>query len=229
MNLMEKMLSAKPFRCPNCGQELPLADVNVAQDVALCRACGFTGSFLAAATVPRLSDEEMARPPKRVSLTREFGDALTITCRPKRTALLFLVPFVAIWSGVSMAAIYVVPLATGQFDWKMGLFGLPFLIGTVVLVAIILNVLVGKTTVTLTKGKVQVGTHLLGWQRIREMDCDRETSVSLQKSSVRVNNVPQPEIVVSSGGKELRFGAMGLSDEAKKYVAGVLRRAAGGG
>ena len=226
---MEKMLSAKPFRCPNCGQELPLADVNVAQDVALCRACGFTGSFLAAATVPRLSDEEMARPPKRVSLTREFGDALTITCRPKRTALLFLVPFVAIWSGVSMAVIYVVPLATGQFDWKMGLFGLPFLIGTVVLVAIILNVLVGKTTVTLTKGKVQVGTHLLGWQRIREMDCDRETSVSLQKSSVRVNNVPQPEIVVSSGGKELRFGAMGLSDEAKKYVAGVLRRAAGGG
>ena len=229
MNLMEKMLSAKPFRCPNCGQELPLADVNVAQDVALCRACGFTGSFLAAATVPRLSDEEMARPPKRVSLTREFGDALTITCRPKRTALLFLVPFVAIWSGVSMAAIYVVPLATGQFDWKMGLFGLPFLIGTVVLVAIILNVLVGKTTVTLTKGKVQVGTHLLGWQRIREMECDRETSVSLQQSSVRVNNVPQPEIVLSSGGRELRFGAMGLSDEAKKYVAGVLRRAAGGG
>lgn len=229
MNLMEKMLSAKPFRCPNCGQELPLADVNVAQDVALCRACGFTGSFLSAATVPQLSDEEMARPPKRVSLTREFGDALTITCRPKRTALLFLVPFVAIWSGVSMAVIYVVPLATGQFEWKMGLFGLPFLIGTVVLVAIILNVLVGRTTVTLTKGKVQVGTHLLGWQRIREMECDRETSVSLQKSSYRVNHVPQPEIVLSSGGKELRFGAMGLSDEAKKYVAGVLRRAAGGG
>ena len=27
--------------CPNCGKELPVADVNIAQDVALCRACGF--------------------------------------------------------------------------------------------------------------------------------------------------------------------------------------------
>ena len=63
MNLAEKILSPKPFVCPNCGQELPLADVNVAQDVALCRACNYTGSFLAASTVPRLTDEELARPP----------------------------------------------------------------------------------------------------------------------------------------------------------------------
>ena len=219
----------KTFSCPDCGKDLPLEDVNVAQDMALCRACGYSGAFLNTSVVPRMTDEEMARPPKRVSLQREFGDALTITCRPKRTALLFLVPFVALWSGVSMAGIYVVPLATGQFDWKMGLFGLPFLIGTIVLVTIILNVLVGKTTVTLSKGKVQVGTHLLGWRRFREMECGKETAVSLQKSSYRVNNVPQPEIVLSSRGQELRFGAMALSDEAKKYVAAVLRRAAGGG
>jgi hypothetical protein len=229
MNLVDKLLSMKPFTCPGCGAPLPLADVNVAQDMALCRACGYAGSFLATSTVPKLSDEDMARPPKRVTLQRGFGDELTITCRPKRTALLFLVPFVAFWSGISMTVIYIIPLATGQFDWKTGLFGLPFLLGTVVLVTVILNVLLGKTTVTLSKGKVQVGTHLLGWNRLKEFECGKGTAVSLQTSSYRVNNMPQPEIVLSSAGREFRFGAMALSGEAKTYVAAVLRRACGGG
>ena len=229
MNLAEKFMAARKFACPHCGQELPLADVTVAQDMALCRACHYTGPFLAAATVPRLSDEEMARPPKRVALQRGFGDELTITCRPKRTALLFLVPFTLFWSGISMAGIYIVPLVTGNFDWKMGLFGLPFLIGTLVLVAVIVNVLVGKTTVTLTKGKVQVGTHLLGWHRIRELECGPGTTVTLEMSGYRVNNVPQPEIVLTNGEQKLKFGAVALSPEAKTYVAAVLRRAAGGG
>jgi hypothetical protein len=110
----------------------------------------------------------------------------------------------------------------------MGLFGLPFLIGTIVLVTIILNVLVGKTTVTLTKGKVTVGTHLLGWRRVKEFACGKDTVVSLQPSSYSANNVPQPEIVLASGGQEFRFGAVALSKEAKTYVAAVLLRAAGG-
>ncbi|NCA83588.1 MAG: hypothetical protein EOM72_12765 [Opitutae bacterium] len=229
MNLMEKMLSLKPFPCPNCAKPLPLEDVNMAQDMALCRACGYAGTFLSASAIPRMTDEEMARPPKRVKLERGFDDALTITSRPKRTILLFLVPFTAFWSGISMGGIYIVPLATGQFEWKLGLFGLPFLIGTIVLVTVILNVLMGKTTVTLTKGKVAVGTHLLGWRRIRELACGPGTTVTIEKSGCRVNNVPQPEIVLRSEGKELKFGAMGLSGEALTYVAAVLRRAAGGG
>ena len=229
MSLMEKMLAMKPFLCPGCGQKLPLEDVNVGQDMALCRGCGYTGAFLSASAVPQLTDEEMARPPKRVKLERGFDDALTITCRPKRTSLLFLVPFTAFWSGISMVGIYIVPLATGRFEWKLGLFGLPFLIGTLVLLAVILNVLLGKMTVTLTKGKVTLGTHLLGWRRIRELECGKGTTVSIEKSGVRVNNVPQPEIVLRSGEQELKFGAMLLTPEAKKYVAAVLRRAAGGG
>lgn len=229
MNLMEKMLAMKPFLCPGCGQKLPLEDVNVAQDMALCRACGYTGAFLSAAAIPRMTDEEMARPPKRVTLERGFDDALTITCRPKKTALLFLVPFTAFWSGISMTGIYIVPLATGRFEWKLGLFGLPFLIGTLVLLGLILNVLLGKTTVTLTKGKVAVGTHLPGWRRIRELECGKATTVTIEKSGYRVNNIPQPEIVLRSEGRELKFGALGMSHDVLTYVAAVLRRAAGGG
>jgi hypothetical protein len=229
MNLVEKLVSMKPFTCPNCGKPLPLDDVNVAQDVALCRACGYRGAFLGALSVPPMTDEEMARPPKRVSLRRGFDDSLTITCRPKKTALLFLIPFTALWSGVSMTGIYIVPLATGQFDWKMGLFGLPFLIGTIGFLFAILFTLFGATKVTLAKGRVQVFMGVFGLGRTREMECGKGTTVTIEKSGYRVNDVPQPEVVLTSGETKFKFGAMGLSNDIQTYVAAVLRRAAGGG
>ncbi|HRT04515.1 MAG TPA: hypothetical protein P5204_02345 [Kiritimatiellia bacterium] len=229
MNLAENLLSSKPFVCPNCGQELPLADVNVARDVALCRACNYTGSFLAASTVPRLTDEELARPPKRVSLKREFGDALTVVCRPRRGTLWFLVPFTAFWSGISMAGIYGSQIVRGAFDPKLSLFGLPFLAGTVVLVTIILYCLFGRTAVTLSKGRIRVFTGLFGVGRTRELECGPGTTVTIGQSGYRVNNVTQPEIVVASGERQLKFGAMAIPNDALPYVAAVLRRAAGGG
>ena len=49
-----------------------------------------------------------------------------------------------------MAGIYGTQIASGSFDLKLCLFGLPFLAGTVVLATIILYLLFGKTTVTLS-------------------------------------------------------------------------------
>lgn len=221
-------MAESPFNCPKCGAVLPLADVNVAADVALCRACGTSGSFLQHGSVPAITDEEMARPPKRVSLRRAFGDALAIVVRPRRVALLFLVPFTLMWSGISMTVLYIAPLATGKFKWQEGLFGLPFLLGTIVLLTIILYQIFGQTTITLTKGKIRVATGLFGKGRVREMECGPGTQVALRMSSYRVNNVPQQEIVLTSDGREFKFGAMLLAAEQKQYVAAVLRRAAGG-
>ena len=221
-------MADSPFHCPKCGAVLPLADINVAADMALCRACGTSGSFLQHGSVPAITDEEMARPPKRVKLRRAFGDALAIEVRPRRMALLFLVPFTLLWSGISMTVIYIVPLATGKFDWEAGLFGLPFLLGTIVLLTIILYMIFGRTTITLTKGKIRVATGLFGKGRVREMECGPGTQVALRMSNVRVNNVPQQEIVLTSDGNEFKFGAMMLSPDQKQYVAAVLRRAAGG-
>lgn len=219
----------KPLACPNCGKELALADVNVSANVALCRACNYAGPFLNASLIPRMTDEEMARPPKRVSLRRDFGDALMISCRPARTSLWFLVPFALFWSGFSMAGIYGSQIWRGAFDLKLSLFGLPFLFGTVALVTIILYQLFGMTTVTLSKGCVRVFTGLFGKGRGREMEFGPGTTVTLEISGYRVNNVAQQEILLKSGDRELKFGAMMLPDEAKKYVAAVLRRATGGG
>lgn len=222
------LLNVKPFTCPNCRQELPLADVNMAEDMALCRACGYTGPFLSSSRVPRLSDEEIANPPKRVKLARGFGDTLTITCQPRRGGLLFLIPFTLLWSGFSLGGIYGQQIWNREFDLTSSLFGLPFLLGTVVLLGAIFQLLFGKTTIQLSPGKAQIKTNVLGWRRTREIEITSATTVSLQKSSYKVNDVAQMEIVVNNDGEVFRFGAWSLTQEAVRYVAGVLQRVIGG-
>lgn len=222
-------MPSTPFLCPKCGKELPLADLNVSADMALCRACGYSGPFLKAASVPHITDEEMAHPPKRVTLRRGFDDELEIVCRPKKGLAIFLIPFTAIWSGGSMAGIYGTQLMKGEFDLAQSLFGIPFLLGTIVLVTIILHTLFGKTIVTLSRGRVQVFSGLFGMGRFRTIACGKGTRVSLETSSVKQNNVSQSEIVLRSGEKTLKFGAITMTKEIQRYVAAVLRRAASGG
>jgi len=217
------------FICPGCGKDLPLADLNVAADVALCRSCGYSGSFLKSSTVPYMSDEEMAHPPKRVTLRRGFEDELEIVCRYKKGLAIFLIPFTAIWSGGSMVGIYGTQLMKGEFDLAQSLFGIPFLLGTIVLVSIILHTLFGKTVVTLSRGRVQVFSGVFGIGRTKEIACGKGTKVSLETSSVSKNRVPQMQIVLQSGNQTLKFGALSLSKEVRRYVAAVLRRAGSGG
>jgi len=222
-------MQSTPFRCPKCGQELPLADLNVSADMALCRSCGYSGSFLQSSTVPYMSDEEMAHPPKRVTLRRGFEDELEIVCRSSKALAFFLIPFTLIWSGGSMAGIYGTQLMKGEFDLSQSLFGIPFLLGTIVLVTMILHTLFGKTIVTLSRGRVRVFHGVFGIGRTREMDCGKGTRVSLESSSVSKNRVPQSQIVLRSGNQTLKFGALSLSEEVRRYVAAVLQRAGSGG
>ena len=183
MNLLGKLL-----KCPQCGGELALADVNVAQDAAVCRACRYAGPFLNALVVPELTDEQLARPPRRVKLQRGFGDALTLTVRPRRWALLFLVPFTAIWSGGSLAGIYGSQLWRGEFDPKLSLFGLPFLLGTLGLLTAILFMIFGRTAVTLAKGRVEVRSGLFGLGRTRALACGPSPICATRRSATRSAN-----------------------------------------
>jgi len=222
-------MKTTPFLCPKCRKELPLVDLNVSADIALCRACGYSGSFLQSSTVPTMSDEEMARPPKRVTLHRGFDGELEIVCRFNKGLAFFLIPFTAIWSGASMWGIYGTQLMKGEFDLMQSLFGIPFLLGTMVLVSIILLTLYGKTIVTLSRGRVQVFNGVFGIGRTQEIACRKGTHVSLEKSSATKNHVPQMQIVLRSENQILKFGALSLSKETRRYVAAVLRRAGSGG
>ncbi len=209
------------YICPFCRSPIGMNDVNVSTDIALCRTCGKTSSFALVSGNASVSLEAIDRIPMHMQVARDPVLGKTITYRKKSAILLFLIPFTAFWSGMSMWGIYGTQLASGHFDLGKSLFGLPFLIGTVILVSVILFLLLGKWQIRLHRGEGEVflGIGPLGWTR--RFTYNRETRIALRNSSVRSNNTPLQAIVVQNGDDEFMFGAT-LTQEAKQFIAATL-------
>jgi hypothetical protein len=209
------------YTCPNCQSNIALDDVNVATDIALCRACGKTSSFELISGTSEISSTALLQTPRHIQISRDFQRGTTITYRKLSGLLLFLIPFAALWSGGSMWGIYGSQIRSGQFDLGRSLFGLPFLFGTLILLAIITFLLLGKWVITLHKneGSVFLGVGPIGWNRRFMFDSD--SIISLRNSSVKVNNVPQKAIHIKNGSAEFSFGST-LTQDAKQYIAATL-------
>lgn len=206
---------------------IPPDDVNVATDLALCRTCGNTSSFSVVSGSSDISLDVLATPPRGIKIERDFSGATVITYRRLSTALLFLIPFTAFWSGLSMWGIYGGQIKKGEFDLHQSLFGLPFLFGTVVLLSIITFLLVGKLQVTLKNGKgcVFVGVRSLGWNRF--FTYNQDTLVSMRMTNVQVNDVSQKGILIRNESTDLVFGTM-LKEDAKLFIAAAIMKEAKG-
>lgn len=224
MSILNNMVKMLKFSCPKCQVPFSMEDINVSQNMGLCRACGYHGPFIGVMVVPELSDEELVRPPRGVRFQRGFDDQLVIVCRPPRTGLFLLIPFTVFWSGMALGILYVVPIQQGTFDWKIGLFSLPFVLGSIVLWMSILYGLFGRVRITLTRGRVATSATVWGIGRRQSLECGEDTQVRLAKSNYRVNDTAQPEIVVSSGGRKLKLGSLVLPKRVLPYIAGVLKR-----
>ena len=148
----------KSYFCPKCGAEVPLSDINVSADLMLCKSCGETSSF--AEAVSETSDERILLnpPPKHLRIETDPMDPerrTTITYKKVSLLALFFVPFTCFWAGGSMAGIYGSQIVKGAFDPKLSLFGLPFLIGSIVLVSACLFMLFGKRVLELKGGEAK--------------------------------------------------------------------------
>ena len=210
------------YTCPLCHAGIALDDVNVATDIALGRACGKTSSFADVIGVAEIPSSMPQQPPKYVQMSKNQQDGTVITYKKLSAILLFLLPFTAIWSGGSMWGIYGTQISSGTFDLGRSLFGLPFLIGTIIFVSVIIVLLFGSWKITLLNGQGTVffGAGPLGWTR--RFTYDRDTRVGLRNSSVQVNDVPQKGILIRNGGAELTFGSL-FPEAAKHYIAAAIK------
>jgi hypothetical protein len=206
-----------------CGAGIALADVNVSTDIALCRSCGKTMPFSDIAPIPGAADVDLNNPPKGVRIEDSPIRGRSIIFRKTPLVVFFLIPFTAVWSGGSMTGIYGRQIAKGEFDPGMSLFGLPFLIGTIVLVSVILFMLLGRWRFSCNRGLLEVATEVgpIGWTR--RLACDKSARVSIKASAWRKNNVPQNQIHVECQGNSLKFGAM-IPEDRKAFIAEAIRR-----
>ena len=214
---------SNPYPCQSCGAAIALADVNVANDIALCRACGKTMPFSEIAPTPGSENIDLAHPPKGVRIEESPIYGKSIIYQKIPVAVFFLISFTAAWSGLSMYGIYGSQFKKGEFDLMASHFGLPFLTGSVFLVSLILFCLFGRWRIGYSGGvlaaAMQVGP--IGWTR--RLVCDKSARVSIRPAKWQKNNVPQNLIQVECQGSTLKFGSP-IPDEAKVFIAEAVRR-----
>jgi hypothetical protein len=215
------------LHCPACQVEIPLADVHIANDIALCRACGKTHTYALVSSAGELGDVDIERIPRHLTLAPRSEGDVVVTYRRRSPLLFFLIPFTALWGGGSVGMMYILPLLKGQ-PLKDPWFGLPFLFGTLVLCTIIAFLLFGRWVVRVQdgKGSVFTGIGFLGWTRHFELQ--RGSVISLADCGAKVNDRTVPCIRVETSGTVCSFGAF-IHDDSKRWIAARLRHYANSG
>lgn len=213
------------IRCPQCRTEIGPSDFNVATDRAFCRLCNADYRYAELATTVWPDDEfDVEARPQHVQLIDDGFEQRLVYRRISRM-LFFFVPFTALWSGGSMGGIYVYPLLTGKpFELHQALFGIPFLLGTIVLLSVILYMLFGQISVRLQGPDSWVFTGVGPIGRRQPFDAGQVEAVRLVDTGTKINEQPAPCIELQFRERgALRFGTL-MTDESKQYVANYLAR-----
>lgn len=221
---------AKTYTCPTCSATIPLDDINVSTDTALCRSCGET--FSLSALVDSVDDSTVlsAKPPRGLRTERIIQGAcpeLTITY--KRTSIglaIFLTFFMCVWSGVSLYSLYIQPLILEGQAWGGDQSkGFPFLLGSIAIFIGWLFVLFGRRTITVNNGKGRIFTGIGGLGYTRRFTYNRQTALRVERSRAQVNNHPIDELqILTPDQKKVAFLIM-RTDNADEYafIAATLR------
>ena len=157
------------FHCPECGLPIETADLAPAQGLAVCRFCEKSHPLAVcqeAIPFERRNITPELTLPKGVKV-EETMDGFRLVLSMRSCVAFFLVPFTLFWAGGSLGGIYGTQIAKGEFNLWMSLFGLPFLAGSVFLIAITVMAVAGRTVVELAAGKLSIRTGALGIYRTK--------------------------------------------------------------
>lgn len=154
------MTTPVELKCPMCGALLAMEDVNMATDMALCRACNKISRF--SELVQEERDEEILDSiPRRMSVTKT-ARGLEVTYRKPKGAGFFLLLFALIWNAITYTAIFVMMGKMAHESLFGQLFLIPFvLVGFGTFLGAV-YVLFGRMTLTLSPGTGELFRR--GWE-----------------------------------------------------------------
>jgi hypothetical protein len=133
--------------CPYCRSAVPIADVNVATDIALCRQCGSTFAFSENIPGPGGATPDKVTPPDGTWF-EQLPSGFRLGASTRSWLALFFVPFTCVWAGGALGGIYGGQLKRGHWQLFPSLFGLPFLFGSCALIVCCAMLLAGKIELT---------------------------------------------------------------------------------
>lgn len=206
--------------CPDCRGEIPLEDVNVSTDVALCRRCSKNFSYAELNVAREAGDLDLTRPPKGAWFQRKaMGFVAGVSTRS--WSALFLVPFLCVWGGTSMVAIYGSQISKGEFNLGDSLFGLPFLLGTIFLGLMAAMTTCGKVEVRVdgARGEVFCGVGGVGVRR--RFAWSKE--VVIRKEYAQTRRGGRPELELHDGNKRISLVG-GVKRERLDFLMAALQQ-----
>lgn len=207
--------------CPKCRAEIPLADVNVATDIALCRQCEKNWSYSELIGDSRLPRVDLQNPPHGAWFHETFPNAFEVGISTRSAAAFVLVPFMCAWSGLSLGGIYGKQFYQHRFDLPESLFGVPFILGTLIMGGLVVMSIFGKITVRVNgdDGVIFWGIGPVGWRR--RFNWRDVTGIRLTESNSRRSSVYQQ--ITIDGKKTLNFG-IGSNNQRLNFMLAALRR-----
>ncbi|MDD3469792.1 MAG: hypothetical protein PHE53_07415 [Thermoguttaceae bacterium] len=215
--------------CPQCHQPILLEDIQPAANLAICRQCQVTHQLSRLVSENELDIVNLDQKPRQVTIENE-SDGLRVTYKRIPGMFWFFLLFTCIWGGGSIGLIYIKPLLIDRDvpSTAMLLGGIPFVIGSIVLIGVLFCMSCGRHIVQVNSTGRQEGTctHFYGvgsFGVTKRIDYHRDTEVLLEDGNCKVNNQPLKDIVIRNRGeKEVRFGAF-IPETSKLYLAALIR------
>ena len=200
--------------CSKCSRKIESENVNVSKDTAYCLSCKNLSS-LSSLLETSISSNFDAHEKVKGTKFSDNGFDWSVEASHRSLMAIFLVPFTMVWAGGSLSGIYGSQIVKGEFDPGQSLFGIPFLLGSVVLITITLMSVFGRTLISNQDGKALVfmGIGSIGWYRRFDW---RNIDRVIETSKGQYNHI------ALEGSKRMNF-AWGLSSKKQYYVANLLR------
>ena len=208
------------MKCPKCNSEIQTENINIQADIAQCLKC--KNVFKISENIDDLIDDNFSinATPDETWYKNDFNKTI-IGASTRSPIAFFLVPFMLVWSGGSIGGIYGSQIIKGEFDLFQSLFGIPFLIGSVIFWSLALMAIWGKVEVTLDNkgGKIFTGIGSIGLKKHflwSEVSTLKESQPNLRYPG------SQGRALVLEGKKRISFGT-GLKEERLYYVFRAIK------
>lgn len=143
-------------------------------------------------------------------------NTLIIGATTRSPIAFFLVPFMLIWSGGSIGGIYGNQLLKGEFDPFLSLFGIPFILGSIIFWSFALMAIWGKVELGLDRegGKIFTGLGKIGISR--KFTWGEVSTISENQSGFHYPGSRGGKLCLE-GKKRISFG-MGVKESRRYYL-----------
>ncbi len=219
--------------CPNCDTQLLFNRMNIDANEATCSHCGQRTSISdllvdeqpSGQTVIVPDSFDINQPPSGVSYQRD-GMGWRITATTRHGTGYFLMVFAVVTLIFACGVIYGPQLAAGKFDLKESLLGILFIVISLVIMAVGLLLIFGRTVVETDErepdvGRLFVGLGPFGWAR--QVQWSEVTRIEETDSGGTVNDQPVRQITLYRSEGDVHFGAL-LKDPRRRYVLHALQQ-----